>query len=121
VALQLDWTHASELAVRVAGGYTNTAVSCSTAVFQLGMATRCQSESLLSLRQGLQAGLHQLARCPGFADGQQQRGDAPHWTGAERDFNPEFASLCAHYGLVPKTIGIGCPMRTGMWSRATDI
>jgi hypothetical protein len=33
--------------------------------------------------------------------------------GAERDFNPEFVSLCEHYGLVPKTIGIGCPNENG--------
>jgi hypothetical protein len=33
--------------------------------------------------------------------------------GAERDFNPEFASLCQHYGLVPKTIGIRCPNENG--------
>jgi hypothetical protein len=33
--------------------------------------------------------------------------------GAERDFNPEFASLCEHYGLVPKTIGIACPHENG--------
>jgi hypothetical protein len=29
--------------------------------------------------------------------------------GAERAFNPDFASMFEHYGLFPKTIGIGCP------------
>jgi hypothetical protein len=76
--------------------------------------TGCRSESLLSLRQGLQEGLHQLGKVP-----QELRVDntsaATHriGPGAERDFNPEFASLCAHYGLVPKTIGIRCPNENG--------
>lgn len=30
-----------------------------------------------------------------------------------RTFNEPFASLCAHYGLLPRTIGIGCPNENG--------
>jgi hypothetical protein len=33
--------------------------------------------------------------------------------GTEREFNEQFASLCEHYGLLPRTIGIGCPNENG--------
>ena len=33
--------------------------------------------------------------------------------GSERGFNPDFLSVCAPYGLTPKTIGIRCPNENG--------
>jgi len=40
---------------------------------------------------------------------------ATHNIGQEgkREFNPAFVSVCAHYGLTPQTIGIGCPNENG--------
>ena len=115
VALQLDWTHASELGVTIAGGvYEHLLCHAVLPYSNWEWATRCQSESLLSLRQGLQAGLHQLGAVP--RDLRMDNSSAATHrigTGVERDFNPEFASLCAHYGLAPKTIGIGCPNENG--------
>jgi hypothetical protein len=77
-------------------------------------ATRCRSESLLSLRQGLQGSLHQLGKVP--LDLRIDNSSAATHrigSGAHRDFNPEFVSLCEHYGVVPKTIGIACPNENG--------
>ena len=115
VALQLDWTHASELGVTIAGGvYEHLLCHAVLPYSNWEWATRCQSESLLSLRQGLQAGLHQLGAVP--RDLRMDNSSAATHrigTGAERDFNAEFASLCAHYGLVPQTIGLGCPNENG--------
>lgn len=115
VTLQLDWTHASELGVTIAGGvYEHLLCHTVLPYSNWEWATRCQSESLLSLRQGLQASLHQLGAAP-----RDLRTDnssaATHriGAGAERDFNPEYASLCEHYGLAPKTIGIACPQENG--------
>jgi hypothetical protein len=78
-------------------------------------ATRCLSESLLSCRQGLQAALHRLGKAP-----RELRVDnssaATHRVGGGgpgREFNQQFASLCEHYGLVPRTIGIHCPNENG--------
>lgn len=115
VALQLDWTHAGELGVTIAGGvYEHLLCHAVLPYSNWEWATRCQSESLLSLRQGLQAGLHQLGRAP--RDLRMDNSSAATHrigTGAERAFNPAFASLCEHYGLAPKTIGIGCPNENG--------
>jgi len=33
--------------------------------------------------------------------------------GQERVFNREFVSICEHYGLTPRTIGISCPNENG--------
>ena len=113
--MQLDWTHAEELAITISGlPYDH--LLCHTVLPHSNWqwATRCQSESLLSLRQGLQTALHRLGKAP-----QQLRGDnssaATHriGTGECREFNAEFASVCDHYGLEPKTIGIGCPNENG--------
>jgi len=114
-ALQLDWTHAAELGVMIAG------VPCEHLLCHAVLpysnwewATRCQSESLLSLRQGLQGCLHRLGKAP-----VELRVDnssaATHNIGQEgkREFNPDFVSVCAHYGLRPKTIGIACPNENG--------
>jgi transposase len=115
-ALQLDWTHANELGVTIQETpYEHLLCHEVLPYSNWEWATRCQSESLLSLRHGLQAGLHQLGRVP-----QELRIDnssaATHRIeagGAEREFNPEFVSLCEHYGLTPKTIGIGRPNENG--------
>jgi hypothetical protein len=115
-ALQLDWTNADELAISIAGEpYAHLLCHCVLPHSNWEWATRCRSESLLSLRQGLQEALHRLGKVP-----QELRVDnssaATHRIGggeAARTFNEPFASVCAHYGLVPRTIGIGCPNENG--------
>jgi transposase len=114
-ALQLDWTRAGELAVTIAGvPYEHLLCHPVLPYSNWEWATVCRSESLLSLRHGLQAGLHQLGKVP-LELRVDNTSAATHriGSGAERDFNPEFASLCEHYGLVPKTIGISRPNENG--------
>ncbi len=115
-ALQLDWTHAKELAVTIAGQpFEHLLCQGGLPHSNWEWATVCLSESLLSCREGVQASLHQLGKVP-----RELRVDnssaATHQVGAEgtdRVFNEQFVSLCAHYGLVPRTIGIACPNENG--------
>lgn len=114
-ALQLDWTRTAELGVTIARApYEHLLCHAVLPYSNWEWATVCRSESLLSLRHGLQESLQQLGQVP-----QELRVDntsaATHriGLGTERAFNPEFASLCEHYGLMPKTIGIGCPNENG--------
>jgi len=79
-------------------------------------ATICHSESLMSLRQGVQAALFRLGRVP-----------KEHWTdnssaathnpgGKEegrRSFNDEYEDMMNHFGMEPRTIRIGCPNENG--------
>lgn len=115
-AMQLDWTNANELAVTIAGRpYDHLLCHCVLPHSNWEWATRCLSESLLSCRQGLQEALRRLGKAP-----QELRVDnssaATHRVGGGgtgREFNEQFASLCEHYGLVPRTIGINCPNENG--------
>jgi len=115
-AMQLDWTDANELKVTIAGQpYEHLLCHCVLPHSNWDWATRCLSESLLSLRHGLQAGLHRLGKVP-----QEVRVDhssaATHRVGGGvpgREFNEQFVSLCEHYAVVPRTIGIACPNENG--------
>lgn len=113
--IQLDWTRAGELGVTISGAvYEHLLCHAVLPYSNWEWATRCLSESLLSLRHGLQESLHQLGKTP-----QDLRIDnssaATHriGSGAHREFNPEFVSLCEYYTLIPKTIGIACPNENG--------
>jgi hypothetical protein len=76
-------------------------------------ATRCQSESLLSLRHGLQEALHQLGRVPERLQ-MDNSSAATHRIGTGgREFNGDFLALVEHYGLKPQTIGIRKPHENG--------
>jgi hypothetical protein len=76
-------------------------------------ATRCQSESLLSLRHGLQEALHQLGRAPERLQ-MDNSSAATHRIGTGgREFNRDFLALTEHYGLKPQTIGIRKPHENG--------
>lgn len=114
-ALQLDWTNANELGITIEDQpYQHLLCHTVLPYSNWQWATRCQSESLLSLRHGLQEGVQRLGKVP-----RELRVDntsaATHrlGVGAERGFNPDFASVCDHYGLTPRTIGIGCPNENG--------
>jgi hypothetical protein len=114
-ALQLDWTHAKELEISIAG-HPLDHLLCQVVLpySNWQWATRCQSESLLSLRAGLQAALFRLGKVTKIL--QIDNGSAAtHQISGEgkRGFNPEFLSLVEHYGLTPRTIHVDCPNENG--------
>lgn len=115
-AMQLDWTHANELAVTI-GGQPYDHLLCHSVLpySNWEWASRCLSESLLSLRQGLQEALHRLGKAPAELR-MDNSSAATHRIGAagsQREFNEQCLSLCEHYGLVPRTIGVGRPNENG--------
>jgi len=112
--MQLDWTNANELDVTIAGRPLEHLLCHSVLTYSnWEWANRCQSESLLSLRQGLQASLHQLGAVPERLQIDNSSA-ATHRVGSGgRQFNPDFLSLVQHYGLKPQTIGIDCPDQNG--------
>ena len=115
-ALQLDWTNADELAVTIAGQpYEHLLCHCVLPHSNWEWATPCLSESLLSCRQGLQEALHRLGKVPGElrVDNSSAATHRVGGGGTGREFNEQFASLCEHYGLFPRTIGIDCPNENG--------
>ena len=113
--MQVDWTHAKELAVSIAGQPLDHLLCQAVLPYSNWQwATRCQSESLLSLRAGLQAALFRLGKVPKLLQIDNSSAATHQISGAgKRDFNPEFLSLVAHYGLAARTIHVGCPNENG--------
>jgi len=112
--LQLDWTHAEELGVTIAGQpLDHLLCHCVLTYSNWQWAKRCQSESFLSLVSGLQATLGRLGRKPRHL-GTDNSSAATHQIGTgTRAFNPDYLALCEHYELSPVTINIACPHEQG--------
>ena len=113
--MQVDWTHAKELGVSIAGQPLDHRLCHAVLPYSNWQwAPRCQSESMLSVRQGLPAAWHRLGKVPERWQ-IDNRSAATHQisAGGKREFNAEFRSLVEHYGLVPRTIGIQCPNQNG--------
>ena len=113
--MQLDWTHAKELAISIAGHPLDHLLCQAVLPYSNWQwATRCQSESLLSLRAGLQAALFRLGKVPKLLQIDNSSAATHQISGeGKRAFNPEFLSLVAHYGLTPRTIHVDCPNENG--------
>ena len=115
-SVQLDWTHANDLAVRI-GGEAFPHLLCHVVLpySNWEWAVPCRSESFLSLKAGLLTGLEELGGVPvqvqtdqsSTATHQLRRGKG------ERGFNPEYLALCAHLGVEPCTINKASPQENG--------
>ena len=115
--MQLDWTYAKELNVTISGEWLDHLFChCVLPYSNWQWATRCISESFLSLVAGLQAALKQLGQCPGHL-GTDHSSAATHeleaLPGRPRGYNSDYLELCTHYDLTPMTINVGCPHEHG--------
>ena len=114
-SMELDWTHGSALGVTIQGKLFNHLLChCVLPFSNWQWAEICQSESLLSLKQGLQAALRQLGKAP-LELQTDNSSAATHWigSGGERTFNSEYSKVVEHFGMKPVTINIGCPNENG--------
>jgi transposase len=113
--MQIDWTRAAELKVTVQSRpLVHLFCQAVLPYSNWQWATRCCSESLLSLRQGLQDALFRLGRVPGRLQ-IDNSSTATHAVSRDgkREFNAEFLSLVEHFGLSPRTIAVRCPNQNG--------
>ena len=115
--MQLDWTHAKELNVTIQGELLDHLLChCVLPYSNWECATRCLSESFLSLVGGLQAALKKLGKSPPNL-GTDNTSAATHeqeaMPGRPRAYNSDYLELCTHYDLSPITINVGCPNEHG--------
>ena len=114
--MELDWTHAKELAVTIGGRpLEHLLCHCVLPYSNWQWATRCQSESFLSLVSGLQSSLGRLGKKPRYlgTDHSSAATHEIHSVSGARAFNPEYLDLCEHYDLLPVTINVACPHEHG--------
>lgn len=115
-SVQLDWTHAHKLGVRI-GGEVFAHLLCHVVLpySNWEWAVPCRSESFLSLKAGLAAGLWELGGVPGRLQ-TDQSSTATHPVrrqARERGFNPEYLELCRYLGIEPRTINKASPQENG--------
>jgi len=121
-AAQTDFTHATELAVTIAG-QVFAHLLC---VFVLPYsnwqwATICLSESMAALRRGVQRALFQLGRVPSYhqtdcstaATHKIPAGQVAYVEGRQRPFNAEYVALMRHLGMTPRTTAVGAKEQNG--------
>ncbi len=114
--IQTDWTRAAELGITIAGApYAH--LLCHSVLIHSNWewATRCASESLLSLRSGIQAALSHLGRVPRIwqIDNSSAATHQLSRERKERGFTDDFLLLAAHFEMTPRTINVGCPNENG--------
>ena len=115
-SLQLDWTHAAELGVTIAGQKWEQLLCRAVLPYSnCERAAPCRSESMLSMRVGLQGPLWSLL---GGVPGKLQTDPSStpthvlNRTTGERGFNVEYLVLCRHLGFEACTIN-PCPHENG--------
>ena len=113
--LEIDWTDANSLGITIAGRPLKHRLFHATLKYSnWDWAKRCQSESLLSLRQGLQASLFELGKVPEVVR-LDNSSAATHQVGRgpTRTWNQDFLAILHHYDLRAETIQVGCPNENG--------
>lgn len=114
--IALDWTDMRSLEIRVCGQpLAHLMFHAVLPYSNWECVSRCRSESLLSLRSGLNAAFARLGRVPRevLIDNSST---ATHRLGAEgkqRGFNEEFLSVCEHFRVTPRTTNVGSPHENG--------
>jgi len=128
-ALQTDFTWATELLVTIEGeAFPHMLCHVMLPYSNWDWLTVSQSESMLALRRGVPAALVELGAVPEYhqtdncsaathvvcseeeADEDAAGKPAGRYT---RDFNLEYLELLRHYGMKPRTIGIGKSEQNG--------
>jgi hypothetical protein len=115
-SMQFDWTHANELGVTIEGKpFEHLLTHAVLPYSNWEWAVPCRSESLLSLKRGLQEALWALGGVP-LQLQTDQSSTATHTLKrgqARRGFNDEYLALCKHLGIQPCTIQVRCPDQNG--------
>lgn len=121
-AAQTDFTHATELRVTIAGAlFVHLLCVFVLPYSNWQWATISLSESVMSLRRGVQAALFQLGRVPSFhqtdnstaATHRVPKAERETLPGKKRAFNVDYLALMRHFEMTPRTTGIGKKEQNG--------
>jgi len=107
-AFQTDFTRTSELGITIQGHpFPHLLCHVVAPYSNWQWATVCQSESMLALRHGVQAALFRLGRVPEFHQTDNSTAATHDLSTGKRGFNEAYLALMRHFGMTPRTTGIG--------------
>src|SRR4029079_11144529 len=121
-AAQTDFTHATELAVTIAGQlFAHMLCVLVLPYSNWQWATVCLSESMAALRRGVQRAVFQLGRVPRYhqtdcstaATHRITAGKCIVVEGGKRPCNDEYVALMRHFGMTPRTTEVGAKEQNG--------
>ena len=112
-ALQTDWLCGKRFLVTLADEIFEHKLVHTTLPCSNWRSVRvCRSESLSSLKDGVQAALRKLGRRAEWHQTDQSSA-ATHQKGTGRTFNVDYASFVDHHGMKPRTIAVRKPEQNG--------
>lgn len=115
-AMQTDFTWAVKLAVTIAGAPFEHMLCHSVLPYSnWESVTVCVSESMEALKRGLQTALFRLGLAPEYhqTDHSTAATHRDMGTAKGRRFNARYLAVCDHFGLKPRTTGIGKKEQNG--------
>jgi len=113
--LQTDGTWLSELGVSLAGQpFKHVLIHCVLPYSNWEWGAIAQSESQLALQRGLQSTLLKLGYVPRYHQTDNSSAATYHLQrSGERSYTQGYLALLNHFGLTPRTIGVGRPEQNG--------
>lgn len=115
-AAQTDFTWVTELAITILGqAFVHMLCVFTLPYSNWRWATVCLSESMAALRKGVQRSLFQLGRVPAHhqtdnstaATHRIPDGKSVVAADGKRPFNEEYVAMMRHFGMTPRTTGVG--------------
>lgn len=111
-AMQTDFTWCTALLITIAGeAFDHMLCHVVLPYSNWAWATVCQSESMASLRRGIQAAAFKLGRVPRWNQTDNSTAATHNLSadeeGGKRPFNREYLGLMRHLGMEPRTIEVG--------------
>ena len=105
---QTDFTWGNELGITI-GGVPLEHMLCHFVLpySNWDWATVAFSESMLALRRGVQSALLELGRRPAWHQTDNSTAATHDLATGKRGFNDEYLAMMRHFGMKPRTIGVG--------------
>jgi hypothetical protein len=107
-ASQTDFTHASVLGITIRGEpYPHQLCHLALPYSNWSWGTPCRSESMAALFEGMQEALWELGGVPQVSQTDNSTAATHDLRTGKRGFNAEYLRLVGHYGMRPRTTGVG--------------
>lgn len=113
-AAQTDFTHGTELGVTIVGvAFAHLLCHFVLPYSNWEWVTVCMSESIAALRRGVQSAMFRLGHHPVWHQTDHSTAATHGLHDGDRDFNRDYASMIAHFGMKPRTTQVGAKEQNG--------